>query len=189
MDLKNESANKCKGWTTGKRALLATAAFIATSGVTQARAPEIDTNGDIFGDSIPAKLHILPMDEPKSAINLLELPSPETLKNLPATVMDHIAGSPQATSNFKGAAQLLENFDHLATANVLILQNLLTPLTNRKNGATKRRQFITSLLLKKGGRYVLLTEQQALLPIKLKAFQGLSPLKGTMWLFQREDRK
>ncbi len=150
MDLKNESGNKCKGWVTGKRALLATAAFIATSGITQARSPEVDTNGDIFGDSTPAKLHILPMDEPKSAINLLELPSPETLKNLPATVMDHIAGSPQATSNFKGAAQLLENFDRLATANVLNFAKLAYSANQQEEWGDEEKAIYHKLAIEEG---------------------------------------
>jgi len=163
MFLSNKLRQKRKGRVAGKRRLLlATAALIATSGITQAKITEFDTKDDIFGGrsgSMSAKLGIFPMDEPKSAINLLELPSSETLKNLPATVIGYVkeadpvkilAEPSQATGNFKGAAQLLEKFDRLLTANILDFTKLAYSANQQEEWGDEEKEIYCRLAVEEG---------------------------------------
>ena len=175
MSLKNESSSKRKGWIMGKRALLATAAFMTTGSIAQADIAEFDTKGDILGinsGSTSAKLHIFPMDELKSATNLLELPSPETMQNLPTTITDLIketgstkanikgdvfginslmlAKTFEAMSNPKSAAQRLENFDHLTTANVLDFAKLAYSANHQEDWADEEKAIYLKLAIEEG---------------------------------------
>lgn len=154
MYLKNKKYNKNKKWITHKKALLvtATAAFVAISGGAQAKLRECEPTGILgIGSNSLTKMHTHhSMD--KSEIGPLDLPLPETLKNLSAKadlVKGDIFPAIHVTDS-QEAAQYLKKFDRLPTANVLDFAKLAYSTNQDGEWSEEEREIYGKLAIEEG---------------------------------------